>query len=295
MDLVDLSYLVVCADAKRFTLAAKVLKVEVSTISRRVSNLEDELGLSLFERDHGGIRLTVGGQAIVVHARRVLSEIDAMRRAGMHYASGRVGEIRLGIRIPPIGEPARSLLMDWRIAYPNVALTITEGNEREMAIAITERRLDVALVGGHTVWPAVTALPLYRERLLAAVPVDHPLASCRSVLWTSLCRETVLVEGWDDNQAPREFYAWLLGNGCDFRVHAASKQTILALVGTGAGITLVTQSLAESTCPGVVFKPIDEDNAWLEFDLVWPSGAQDPLVGRFIAFMRDQSSIRGLL
>lgn len=295
MDIIDLSYLVACADARQFTLAAKALKIEVSTMSRRVSNLEDELGLSLFERDHEGIRLTDGGQAIVTHARRILSEVHAMRKAGKHYASGSVGEIRLGVRIPPIGEPARSLLIDWRIACPNVALTVTEGNEREMALAIMERRLDVALIAGHTVWPAVAVLPLYRERLLAALPADHALASHSCLNWPLLCPETILVEGWDDNQAPREFYARLLVSGCEFQVHAASKQTILALVGAGAGITLVTQSLAEATCPGVVFRPINEENAWLEFDLVWPSEAENPLVGRFVAFMRDRSRVGNLL
>ncbi|MBL6938224.1 MAG: LysR family transcriptional regulator [Alphaproteobacteria bacterium] len=295
MELIDLRYFIACADTGKLSHAAKAFDVEPSTVSRRISNLEDEFGLSLFERDHGGIRLTSGGQAIVVHARRILSEIDTLKRVGTRYASGRVGEIRLGVRIPPIGEPARSLLRDWRTAHPDVALTVREGNERDVAIALMERHLDVALIAGRTIWPSVTVLPLYRERLLAAIPADHLLATDLTLNWSSLCRETILVEGWDDNQAPREFYAWLLGNACDFQVHAASKQTILALVGAGAGVTLVTQSLAEATCPGVVFKPIDEENAWLEFDLVWPADAEDPLVGRFIAFMRDQSRLRGLL
>jgi len=271
MELIDLRYFAVCADAGTFTQAAASLNVEISTISRRISNLENELGLSLFERHPTGIRLTRGGRAVRDRVQRILAELETVKQVGLQYASGSVGEIRLGVRLPPIGEPARSLLIGWRRAYPDVALTVTEGNEREMALAITERHLDVALIGGPTVWPSVSVLPLYRERLLAALPADHALTSDSSLHWAELSQETILVEGWDDNQAPREFYAWLLGNGCDFQVHAAGKQTILALVGAGAGITLVTQSLAEATCPGVVFKPIDEENAWLEFDLVWAS------------------------
>ena len=64
MELLDLHYLRVTADAGKFALAAKLLDVDTSTVSRRISNLEDELGLSLFERDHSGIRLTRGGLSI---------------------------------------------------------------------------------------------------------------------------------------------------------------------------------------------------------------------------------------
>ena len=81
----------------------------------------------------------------------------------------------------------------------------------------------------------------------------------------------------------------MLGSGARFQTHAASKQTIFALIGTGAGITLATEGQAEASFPGVVFRPIAEDNAWLDFGLVWIAEAEDPVVGRFVAFMRDRS------
>jgi len=61
------------------------------------------------------------------------------------------------------------------------------------------------------------------------------------------------------------------------------------------GITLALDSQSEAMFPGVTFKPVEEDNAWIEFDLVWLPETEDPLVGRFIAFMRDQSRARGLV
>jgi DNA-binding transcriptional LysR family regulator len=104
-----------------------------------------------------------------------------------------------------------------------------------------------------------------------------------------------LVQGWDDNQAQREFYATLLGSGARFAVHGASKQTILALVSIGAGIALATESQSEVTFPDVVFRPINEENAWLDFGLVWLPESEDPVVGRFVAFMRDESRARGFI
>jgi DNA-binding transcriptional LysR family regulator len=69
---------------------------------------------------------------------------------------------------------------------------------------------------------------------------------------------------------------------------------VFALVGAGFGITLATRSQSEVAFPGVVFRPIREENAWVQIELVWSPDAEDPAVGRFVAFMRDAASSRGL-
>lgn len=295
MELLDLHYLTETADAGKFSIASKLLDVDTSTVSRRIGNLENELGLSVFERDHSGVRLTPGGRAVLHHARRVLSEVEAVKRVGRQFASGSNGEIRLGVRMPPIGGASRALIAAWRSAHPDVALTMFEGHEREIALGLSEHRLDAAIVGGHTMWPQVAACTLFRERIVAVLPSEHPLATRSELDWKSLSGETILVQDWDDNHAQHEFYASLLGSGACFQVHSASKQTIMGLVGVGLGVTLAADSQADATFPGVVFRLIAEENASLEFCLVWLPETEDPLVGRFVAFMRDESRAHGFV
>ena len=69
-------------------------------------------------------------------------------------------------------------------------------NECEIASALNDRRLDVAFMTSHTLWPHVAAVPIYRERLTAALPLGHVLAEREAVDWTSLRDETFLVQGW---------------------------------------------------------------------------------------------------
>jgi DNA-binding transcriptional LysR family regulator len=114
MEIRDLMYLDASAAAGNFTRAAKSLGINTSTISRRVGRFEDELGLALFERGHAGVRLTTGGMAVLPHIRRALAELDAIRHAGDQNGNGTVGEIRLAVRMPPVGEPLRGLLGEWR-------------------------------------------------------------------------------------------------------------------------------------------------------------------------------------
>jgi DNA-binding transcriptional LysR family regulator len=289
MELRDLHYLTAAADAGKFAIVARALDVEISTISRRIGKLEDELGLSLFERDRSGLRLTPGGRSVLRCVQVILTQIEDVKRIGQQFASGTTGELRIGVRIPPIGSVMAKLLKQWHAACPDVTLTLVEGNERELALGLSERRLDVAVVGGRTMWPHVSAVTLYRERMIAVLPADHPLSNEPRVGWKALSTESVLVQGWTDNHTQREFYATLLGNDAKFHEHTASKQTIMSLVRAGFGITLATQSQAEADFPGVAFRMVDEENAWLEFCLVWLPEIENPLVGRFVAFMRDET------
>jgi len=294
MEIRDLLYMEASAAAGNFTRAAESLGVNASTISRHVGRLEDELGLTLFERGRMGIRLTSGGKAVLSHIHRALAELDEIRRAGNQSGNGIVGEVRLAVRMPPIGEPLRSLLSEWRERHPGVALTMSEMNEWEIQHALRERRIDVALLTSHTLWPEAIAEPLFRERLVVAIPDKHPLSSHETLDWRSLRKETFLVQGWDNSQSAREFYASCMGSGVKFDTHAGSKQCVFALVGAGFGITLATKSQSEAVFPGVVYRPIREKNAWVQVELVWNPDAEDAAVGRFVAFMRDEARSRRL-
>lgn len=295
IDIESLRYMSATASAGNFAMAASWLGVRTSTVSRRIARIEDELGLTLFERGHFGIRLTSGGRAVMVHVRRALADLDAVRSSARSNATGNVGQIRLGIRMPPIGKPLQALMELWHARYPRAAIVLFELNERDILAGIEERRLDAALITKHTLWPHAVAEPIYRERVLIALPKSHPLRSRKVIKWDHLREQTFLVQGWDESQSAREFYASFLGSGINYQAHAASKQSVLALVGAGFGMTLVTKSQAEVRFPGVAYKVIAEKNACLEVELVWAPANEEAVVGRFVAFMRDEARSRRLL
>jgi len=231
----------------------------------------------------------------MLHVRRALAELDSVKQTGSRNGSGDVGEIRLGVRLPPIGEPLVSLLSAWHERYPNVALTVSEMNDRDLASALQERRLDVALMMSHAVWPHITSLPLYRDRLVAALPIDHSLARHPAVGWDALRNETVLVQGWDESQVARELYASFLGSGVRFHSHDASKQSVFGLVRAGFGVTLTTASQSEVAFPGVAYKAIDDPDASILVVLAWLPELEDATVGRFVACLRDEARSRRLV
>lgn len=295
MDLLDLRYLCIAVETGTLSRAAESLGIKPSTISRRLARLEDELGVTLLERGVFGIRLTAAGHTVMVQIRRALESLDGVLQIARSSALGRTGQIRLGVRMPPIGQPLQSLLAEWHQRNPDVVLTVHELNDNELYEALAERTLDAALVTTHTLRRGTSAIPIYREKLVAAIPEGHALAGDNTLTWDLLGEQTVLTQGWDNSHSARVFYASFLGSGMKFSAHPASKQSIMALVGAGFGVTLVTTSQSEVVFPGVVYKPIAGDDAWVQVELAWLATSEEVTVGRFVAFMRDESRSRGLL
>jgi DNA-binding transcriptional LysR family regulator len=294
MDFTDLRYLLVAIEAGNLLRAGEVLGIKPSTISRRLTRMEDEIGVTIVERGAFGIRPTVAGREIVIQARRALDSFDNVLRAGKSSGAGKNGRIRLGVRMPPVGRPLQSLLGCWTEQNPAVMLTLHELNDDELYEGLAGRTLDAALVTAHTLRSGANAVPIYREPVMAALALGHPLARHDLLTWQMLREQTVLTQDWDYSHAARMFYESFLGAGTRFSSHPASKQSIMALVGAGLGITLAVKSQSEVAFPGVVYRPIGEDNAWVQVELAWLPTSQEVAVGRFVAFLRDEARSRGL-
>jgi DNA-binding transcriptional LysR family regulator len=281
--------LLAVVEAGSFAGAARKLGVDTSTLTRRVTDLEDELGLTLLERSRSGIRATFGGAVVIVRVRRMLADLEMLVDTARANGAGQSGEFRLGLGMSPVGDPLRRLLALWRLNHPMVAVTVHEMPDHDLYAALTSRRLGVALLAGYVYCPNVVTEPLFRERLFAALPEGHILSGKTDIRWSDLRNEAILVQEWEGSHATREFYASLIGIGIPFRSHSASEQSVFALIAAGFGVTLATESQAQVNVPGMVYRRIAEDNAFVEVKLAWMPSSEDAVVGRFISFMRDQS------
>jgi DNA-binding transcriptional LysR family regulator len=155
-----------------------------------LTRLEDEIGVTIVERGAFGIRPTVAGREVMVQVRRALDSFESVLQAGRSGGAGKTGRVRLGVRMPPVGQPLQSLLAAWTRQNPTVALTLYELNDDELYGGLAERTLDAALVAAHTLRSGANAVPIYRERVIAAVAQFHPLARLDSLTWDLLREQT---------------------------------------------------------------------------------------------------------
>lgn len=289
MELLSLKYLLAVAESGSFAAAARALNLHTSTLSRHIFALEEELGTTVFEREHSGVRLTSSGHEVLVYARQALADIEALTKVGRSSGTGKHGHVRLGIQAPPTASSLIELLSRWHRIHPNVECSLHEFPDGALNKAVGDRQVDAIIIAEHALGPDLVCEQICHEQLLAALPLRSPLATDGIVTWKVLRKQTVLVQDWPHSHVTRAFYGELFGHGTRFQPHAVSKQTILALVAAGFGITLTTESQARVGFPGVAFVPIAEENASVNIVLAWAPQSEDPAVGRFIAFMRDEA------
>lgn len=289
VEILSLKYLIAVSETGSFASAARSLNLHTSTLSRHIYALEAKLGTTVFERHHSGVRLTSNGHEVLIYARHILADLDMLAKVGRVGGIGKQGRVRIGIHIPPISSSLRELLSRWHHFHPDVELSLHELPDSDLSKGIRNRQIDSVLMAEQVLPPDFAWERIYSERLFVAAPSHSPLSERPFASWAVIRKELVLVQDWPQSHMTRAIYGEFIGHGTRFQPHAVSKQSLLALVAAGFGVTLVTESQIYASIPDISFIPIAEENAFVNIVLAWLPQSEDPAVGRFIAFMRDEA------
>ena len=146
MELLDLQYFVSIADTGSFTKAALQTNVAQSALSRRVRDLEAELGTVLFYRNGRGVMLTEAGETFLTRCRSILAEVEALRQ-DMRKTSGELdGTVKLGVP-PSVGLVLLApLLQQIRADHPKIRMRVLEGFSGHVAEWLTAGKVDLAVL-----------------------------------------------------------------------------------------------------------------------------------------------------
>lgn len=278
-----LNYVIAAADHGSFRKAAAVLGVQESAISRRVRDLEERLGASLFTRSTSGVQLTQSGKQFVARGRQALSQIGFARAEVTATASGEIGQIRIGIFSSLATGFLSELVQAFGKRYTAVHLTFVDRNPAEHVAAVRLHELDVAFITGTAKWPGCEHRHLWSERIFAVLPADHAHASRLEVEFSQIMGETFIVS----EAAPgEEIYDYLvkrladLGHHPDIRQHGVGRDNLMQLVAFGQGLTVTSEATTGAQYPGVVFRPIIGEV--LPFSGVWSPQNDNPALLRLL-------------
>ena len=191
MDLRQLTTLVAIADHGTFSAAARALYTVQSNVSGHIARLERELGVTLVDRQRGG--LTDEGLIVVERARRVLHELDDIAAEMASRGDEVRGDTRLGL----IGTTARwllpQLLTQLAKQHPGVHVTVHEGNTTNLLPRVLSQQLDATIVHLPVDEPEVTVEPLFAEDLVLLVHSRHHLAGRKSIPLAELAGEPLML------------------------------------------------------------------------------------------------------
>ena len=281
-------------DHGSFRKAAMSFNVRPSVVSRRIRSLEDELGVSLFQRRSQGVQPTLAGQRVLSRARILLNEIDNLFRSATRYGTGAEGRLCIGVNASIAGGTAHAILASFIAGHPDVEIDVVEGSPIEHLAKIRAFHMDVVLKAGTEPIPDLDVEPLWSEPIHVALSRSDALASAVALRWDQLTRSRFIVTKMDSGPEIEDCVIMHLagfGRSPKLETRAVRREGLLALVGLGLGITLVGTAETAVSYPDVVFRPLGNER--LSFSAVWSAGNDNPALRRFLSLARAQT--RGLL
>lgn len=179
-----LRYLLAVADNGGFTRAAEALHVSQPTLSQQIRQLEETLGVILFDRTSRTVKPTDAGQAYIECARRVLVELEAGKRALHDVKDLSRGTLRVAMTPTFMAYLVGPLVRDYTARYPNIHLEIFELSMADIEIGLANDSLDIAIAfdGGRNA--DIESIPAFTETLGVMVGRSHPLWESRAALST---------------------------------------------------------------------------------------------------------------
>jgi DNA-binding transcriptional LysR family regulator len=258
--------------------AADALSYTQSAVSQQIATLETEAGMALLERHPRGASLTAAGQTLVAHAEGILARLDAAESALAAISGLAGGKLRLA-SFPTAGATLMpQAIAAFRDAYPDVEITLAEGEPLQIVPRLRRGELDLALLyefDEPTELPQARTVELLRDPMHLALPAAHPLAGKRSLHLQDL-REDAWVQTSADSPCARHVVRCCHTAGFEPRVsfHSDDYQTVQGLVAAGVGVALIPELALSTGRDDVVIRTLSPAPPLRRVIAAMPSGAR---------------------
>jgi LysR family transcriptional regulator, benzoate and cis,cis-muconate-responsive activator of ben and cat genes len=261
MELRHLRYFIAVAEEENVTRAAAVLHVSQPPLSRQIHDLEDELGVPLFERGAKSLRLTEAGRLFLTEARAVLERAEQAAAAVKSLGSGLTGELNVGYAPSLAVDILPRALRNLQLAAPKIRVHLHDLSSGEMLEGLRKNQLDIALTIEQ---PSATLRGLHTQKLHAykvcvALNPAHPLARRKTIRLADIAHERLI--GYSQQEYP-EFLEglkrlpWPKQKMPTLAEEHDSVTSLIAAVEAGRGITIAPDSLSCLSGPRLKLLPI---------------------------------------
>jgi LysR family nitrogen assimilation transcriptional regulator len=259
MELRSIEYFVQIADEGSITRAADKLGIAQPALTRRIKQLEEELGAPLLMRLPRGVRLTSAGRDFLEHARKVLLEVSRARDQVRGNARAVRGRVVVGTSptLAPILLPG--CVARARHVLPGVSLKLVEGFSPQLLDALLAGRLDLAVMTNPPRSPALTLTPLISEPLVVVSP-PQARGTRAAYSLAELSRTPLILT--DGLRAVAEEQLAAFGVSLRIEAEVDSVEAIRRLLLSGVGVTLMPVSAfhAEIAARRLAAQPVEGAN-----------------------------------
>lgn len=269
LDLVSLSLFTQVVRSGSISKGAELGHLAVGAASKRISDLEDAVGSPLLERHSRGVTLTPAGEALHLHALRILVDVDRLAADMSDHARGVIGVVRLWANTSAVTQFLPADLASFTVLQPGLRIELNEADSHEVVLAVLEGRADLGIFADRTPALGLQALPYRGDRLVLVVSAGHPLARRRRVAFaeamdydfvslterTSLAQRLVLESG-------------LIGKPLRIRIHVRSFDAMCQMVAAGLGIAVLPDMAVQPLVKALGLRKLELSDSWVHRQLL---------------------------
>lgn len=293
IQLVQLRHALMVAEEGSFVRAGKTLNTHYSRISRKVRELEEAIGIKIFIRKGNGVTPTPEGADFLRGIRRIITDLESVLNLADMARSAATGSLSIGFYVSLLEGELCEIVRQFIGEHPDVSLQFLEAPRADLAVAMNNHAIDVK-ISTLQVGAGDSSLLLWRERVLAALRADHPLAAKPTLDWDDLATENVILRRHEPGIELRDL---LLANIADISamriVHQeVERDSLLGLIRKGDGLALVYETDAGIGHEDIVYREIKGNGQpeRVRYLAHWRSDNVNPALKSFLCLLRKRYS-----
>lgn len=193
INMLQLEALVYLVEERSFSRAAKKMYLSQPSLTKHIRNLEDSLGAKVVNRASRAFTLTPEGRVVYDYARRILKlREEAMDRV-MRVRETEEGDVRIAASTIPATYILPFALGEFRTKFPGIRAAVRAADSSEVIDTVLENGAEIGFIGKKPASAKLAAEPLWRDRMVLAVPAEHPWAKRRTVRIREIEKEPFVI------------------------------------------------------------------------------------------------------
>jgi len=287
MEIRQLRYFIAVAEERNISRAAARLHISQPPLTRQIQALEEQMGVSLFNRTHWGVELTPAGAMFLEHARQIQAHMERASELARRAGAGQIGRLDVGVFGSAMLNIMPRILNAFSVTHPNVELVLSNAPRGAQIEALHRGHIMIAFDRYLPASPELSVELVCEEPVLVALNSRHPLAAQHEIRIEQLRNEALIGEqDLSVFTALRDIF-----HHHDFEPRTVQKAADLIsaalMVAGGFGTALVPNSVRSLQLPNVVYRPLRADmEAHIQLHCAYRTEESSPLLAALLSTVR---------
>ncbi len=265
LSLTSLRVFIAVVEEKSLTAAAAREHLVLPAVSKRVKELERELGVQLLYRSTRGVTLTQAGQALLVHARQIMGSLAGLRGELAEYSQGITGFVRIYVTTASVTQFLPEEISSFVKHHPLIKIELRDGSSNAIVRSVLDGTSDIGIIDSRTAIHGLLSVPYRKHRLVLIAAEKHPIAKSRNVDLEKIAKYDLI--GTPSNSSLHALITRIAaeqGVSLKLRMQLRGLDGICRMIKAGLGLSILPEPAVLDNVKSMKLKALRIDGEWTD-------------------------------